>query len=141
MCGALAPAAGMPATETLFDALGGAPVLHATIAQFTDLVVADDRINFTFAEADLLKFKQLLYDQLCEISGGPCHYGGRDMQTAHVKLHVTNAQFNALAEDLYIALGNAGVSHRQQNRLMALLAPLQRQIVAAPRKPGNGTAP
>lgn len=115
--------------ETLFAAIGGESVLHSAVDRFADLVVSDARINFTFAEADIPKFKQLLYAQLCEISGGPCHYTGRDMHTAHAKLHISNAQFNALAEDLYIALQKAGVSYRVQNKLMALLAPMQREIV------------
>ena len=117
------------AQSTLFDAMGGEPVLKASVDRFADIVEADDRINFTFAETDISKFKQLLYEQLCELSGGPCHYSGRDMRTAHAKLKITTAEFNALAEDLYLALGKSGVAYRQQNRLMALLAPMQRQIV------------
>ncbi len=121
--------AGMLRAAPLFDNLGGAPVLHAAVDRFADIVEADNRINFTFAETDLPRFKQLLYEQLCQLSGGPCRYTGRDMRTAHAKLHITNAQFNALAEDLYRALDRAGVPYRQQNKLMALLAPMQRQIV------------
>jgi hemoglobin len=108
------------ADSTLFAAMGGEGVLKAAV---------DDRINFTFADTNISKFKQLLYDQLCELSGGPCHYAGRDMHTAHAKLKITTAEFNALAEDLYLALGKAGVAYRQQNKLMALLAPMKRQIV------------
>ena len=117
------------AAGSLFESMGGADALHASVDRFATLILADDRINFTFAEADMAKFKRLLFDQLCEISGGPCHYGGRDMRTAHAKLGLTAAEFNALAEDLYAALNSAGVSHRDQNRLMALLAPMERQIV------------
>jgi hemoglobin len=51
------------------------------------------------------------------------------MRTAHVKLNINNAEFNALAEDLYISLGQAGVPYRLQNKLMALLAPMQHEIV------------
>ena len=131
-------AAPVRSSETLFAALGGDSVLHNAVDRFADRVVGDPRINFTFAEADMPKFKQLLYEQLCEISGGPCHYTGRDMHTAHAKLRVTNAQFNALAEDLYIALQKAGVSYRVQNKLMALLAPMQREIVqSSPGAPAH----
>jgi hemoglobin len=117
---------------TLFDSMGGEPVLRAAVDRFADIVVADDRINFTFAEADMSKFKKLLYEQLCNLSGGPCRYTGRDMRTAHAKLGINAAEFNALAEDLYIALGKAGVPYRLQNKLMARLAPMKRDIV----KPG-----
>ena len=46
----------------------------------------DERINFAFAAADLSRFKQQLYTQLCELAAGACIYDGRDMQTAHAKL-------------------------------------------------------
>ena len=121
---------------TLFDSMGGEPVLRAAVDRFADIVVADDRINFTFAEADMSKFKKLLYEQLCNLSGGPCRYTGRDMRTAHAKLGINAAEFNALAEDLYIALGKAGVPYRLQNKLMARLAPMKRDIVKPPGAPG-----
>jgi hemoglobin len=116
-------------SATLFDRMGGATALHAAVDNFTDIVEADSRINFTFAQTDLTKFKTLLYEQLCELSGGPCRYSGRDMRTAHQKLQINTAEFNALAEDLYVALGHAGVPYRLQNKLMAKLAPMKRDIV------------
>ena len=120
---------GARADKTLYESMGGEPTLRAALDHFADLVVADDRINFTFAEANMAKFKQLLFEQLCNVSGGPCKYTGRDMRTAHAKLNINNAEFNALAEDLYISLGQAGVPYRLQNKLMALLAPMQHEIV------------
>ena len=120
---------GARADKTLYESMGGEPALRAALDHFADLVVADDRINFTFAEANMAKFKQLLFEQLCNVSGGPCKYTGRDMRTAHAKLNINNAEFNALAEDLYISLGQAGVPYRLQNKLMALLAPMQHDIV------------
>ena len=117
------------ADTTLYEAIGGETVLRSAVAHFADKVVADDRINFTFAEANMDKFRQLLFEQFCNLSGGPCKYTGRDMRSSHVKLHINNAEFNALAEDLYIGLDQAGVPYRLQNRLMALLAPMQHDIV------------
>jgi hemoglobin len=117
------------ADKTLYEAMGGETVLRSAVAHFADNVVADDRINFTFAEANMDKFRQLLFEQFCNLSGGPCKYTGRDMRTSHVKLHINNAEFNALAEDLYIGLDQAGVPYRLQNKLMALLAPMQHEIV------------
>lgn len=113
----------------LFDDMGGADVLHAAVDKFTDIVIADPRINFTFAETDLTKFKKLLYEQLCQLSSGPCTYTGRDMRSSHQKLMINTAEFDALAEDLYIALGKSGVPYRLQNKLMAKLAPMKRDIV------------
>jgi hemoglobin len=117
------------ADKTLYESMGGEPALRTAVEHFADLVQTDDRINFTFAEADMSKFKKLIFEQLCNLSGGPCKYTGRDMRTSHAKLNINNAEFNALAEDLYIALDRAGIPYRLQNKLMALLAPMQHDIV------------
>jgi len=120
------------AGPTLFERIGGEAKLRATAEEFTNVILEDDRINFTFADSDMSKFKKLIFEQLCEITQGPCKYTGRDMYEAHKKLNLNNAQFNALAEDLYIALDRVHVPYRVQNRLMALLAPMQRDVI----KPG-----
>ena len=129
------------AGPTLFERIGGEAKLRATAEEFTNVILEDDRINFTFADTDLTKFKQLLFEQLCALSEGPCKYSGRDMRAAHAKLNITNAQFNALAEDLYTALDRVRVPYRLQNKLMALLAPMQRDIVKPGFIPENGPAP
>jgi hemoglobin len=123
------------AEETLFAQIGGEATLKATVDTMTDIMLDDDRINFTFANTDLAKFKKLLYEQLCELAGGPCKYTGRTMFEAHKKLNTNNAQFNALAEDLYIAFEKHGVPYHVQNKMMALLAPLQPDVV---KKNGTG---
>jgi hemoglobin len=120
------------AEPSLFERIGGEAKLHATVDEFVNIILADERINFTFANTDLKKFNRLLFEQLCAITQGPCKYTGRDMRTAHVKLNINNAQFDALAEDLYQAFDRVHVPYRLQNRVVALLAPMERDIV----KPG-----
>ena len=117
------------AAPSLYEKIGGDAKMHAVVDEFTAIVLADPRINFTFAESDIPKFKKLLFEQLCNITGGPCQYTGRSMEESHEKLKATNAQFNALAEDLYIAFERTNVPYRLQNQVMVLLAPMQRDIV------------
>lgn len=131
VCGALLSvfAAAAQAQATLYEQMGGEAKLRAAVNEFVRIIESDDRINFTFADTDLKKFNQLLYEQLCSLSGGPCRYTGRDMRTSHAKLRITHAQFNALAEDLYSALDRVHVPYRLQNKLIAMLAPMERDIV------------
>jgi hemoglobin len=117
------------AQQSLYDAIGGEAALKAVVDELVLIMESDDRINFTFAETDMPKFKRLLFEQLCNLSGGPCQYTGRSMRESHDKLKITNAQFNALAEDLYLAFDRVGVPYRVQNKMMAMLAPMQRDIV------------
>ena len=70
-----------------------------------------------------------LEEQFCMLSGGPCEYKGEPMAEIHAGLKVTNAQFNALAEDLQMAMERNSVPSHIQNKLVAKLAPMQRTIV------------
>ena len=114
---------------TLFERIGGEAKLRAAAHEFVLVILADDRINFTFAETDLKKFEQLIYEQLCNLTDGGCKYTGRDMYTAHAKLNINDAEFNALAEDLYEAFDRVHVPYRLQNKVVALLAPMERDVV------------
>lgn len=117
------------AEPTLYEQIGGEPVLRKTVEEFVVIMEQDDRINFAFGNTDITKFKQLLFEQLCNITGGPCRYTGRTMKESHEKMEVDNAMFNALAEDVYLAFDRAGVPYRLQNKVMAIFAPMQRDIV------------
>lgn len=120
---------GASADATLYEQIGGEPVLRKTVEEFMIIMESDDRINFSFGNTDTAKFKQLLFEQLCNVTGGPCQYTGRTMRESHEKLAITNAMFNALAEDVYLAFDRAGVPYRLQNKVMAIFAPMQRDIV------------
>jgi hemoglobin len=90
----------------------------------------DPRIADIFKGTDLVRLHRTLVEQLCYIAGGPCHYSGRDMATAHKDMGLQNHDFNALVEDLQAAMDQEGVPFRDQNRLLAKLAPMQRVTVA-----------
>jgi hemoglobin len=117
------------ASPTLYERIGGEAKIRLIAEEFTNAILADDRINFTFAESDVKKFTKLFYEQLCNLTGGPCKYTGRDMQEAHAKLAINDAQFNAIAEDLYVAFEKAHVPYRLQNKVMVMLAPMEKDIV------------
>jgi hemoglobin len=114
---------------SLYARIGGDAAMIAIIDEVTRLIEADDRINFTFADANLNEFKKLLFEQLCELAGGPCVYTGRTMYESHKHLDINNAHFNALAEDLYLALDSVGIPYKVQNEFMEMLAPMQRDMV------------
>jgi hypothetical protein len=51
------------------------------------------------------------------------------MRTAHAKLPIANAHVKALTEDVYRALDPVGISYALRNQMIALPAPMQRDIV------------
>lgn len=117
------------ADDSVYKAFGGQKGLTALVEDFMSIVLSDARINHTFTEASIPRVKLMLVEQFCELTGGPCKYSGKDMRSSHATLNVTRAQFNALAEDLQIAMERANVPFREQNKLLAKLAPMQRDIV------------
>ena len=123
------PGAAPARAETLYDALGGQPGL----VRITDALIrrnlADERVRETFEEVSPDHLKRLMVTQLCELSGGPCQYRGRDMKRSHSHLHITTADFNAVVENLQAAMDESGVPFRTQNRLLALPAPMYYDMV------------
>jgi len=118
-----------PAGKPLYDRLGGKTVIAAVVEQFVANVVADTRINARFAATDIARLKGHLVDQMCTATGGPCIYKGRDMKTAHAGMRITDADFDALVEDLVGALDRFKVPAREKGELMALLGPMKKDIV------------
>jgi len=132
---ALDTAAAAPAAaSTLYDRLGGRTAIVAVVDSFVARVAADSRINGFFKAtasdpARLAAFKGKLVDQVCQASGGPCTYTGKDMKTAHAGMKITNAQFDALVEDLVATLKDFNVAQADQDALLGVLAPMRTDIV------------
>ena len=122
-------AAPVRADDSLYKALGERDGISRIAATTVDLSAADPRINATFADINLNRLKRLLADQFCQLSGGPCVYEGRDMVESHANHGYTNADFNILVEHLQTAMDRESVPFSQQNRLLAILAPMQRDVV------------
>ena len=115
--------------KSLYDRLGGKPAITAVVDDFTARVVADRRINRFFANTDAPAFKAKLVDQICEASGGPCKYTGKDMKTAHAGMGITDADFNALVEDLVATLDKFKVPEKEKGELLGALGPMKKDIV------------
>jgi hemoglobin len=90
---------------------------------------ADPRISDIFRAADVERLHRTLTEFICYISGGPCHYTGRDIKSVHRDMGLQNADLDAMIEDLQSAMEAEKVPFRDQNRLLAKLAPMQRLVV------------
>lgn len=126
---AVAPAAVPARADTLYDRLGGQAGVAMISRNAVALYATDARIKADFDNTNLERLRSHLADQLCQLAGGPCIYRGRSMAASHAGLEMTQAKFNAVAEGMQTAMEQAGVSYWTQNRMMALLAPMQRDIV------------
>lgn len=118
--------------DTLYQQLGGQPGLVALADDFMERLLADPRMHPFFKDTDPTVFKSQLVAQFCEVAGGPCRRKGKDMKTVHSGQDVTKSNFNALVEVLQQSMDARGIPFATQNRLLAQLAPMHREIVNAP---------
>ena len=117
------------ADDTLFADMGGQPGIDKIVEASVTNYLADPRIKAIFDESNMERVRAEFKVQFCQVAGGPCGYKGHDMTAAHKGLHLTNADFNAVVEDLQAAMETCGVSFAVQNRFLARLAPMQHQVV------------
>jgi hemoglobin len=115
--------------SSLYDRLGGIDAIRAVVDDFTARTADDPRINGKFARTDIARLRSMLVDQVCEASGGPCTYSGRDMKEAHLGMGVTSGEFDALVEDLVATLDKFSVPSAEQGELLGLLGPMKPDIV------------
>ena len=113
----------------LYQALGEKPGITRLMDDFVNRVVKDPRIGGHFKDVKPAALKESLTDQICQLSGGPCKYEGADMKSAHADMDITKGHFNALVEVLQSAMDAQGIPFAQQNRLLALLAPMHRDVI------------
>ena len=117
----------MKGTET-FKAFGGKEGLVKIMDDFMIGLVADPRTKPFFDNEKQAFIKAMLVEQMCELMNGGCKYPGRDMATAHANMKVNRQAFNALVEQFQFAMDKHNVPFSAQNKLLAKLAPMYRQI-------------
>ena len=115
--------------RSLYERLGGKAAITAVVDDFVARCAADARINGKFARTDIPRLKASLVDQVCEATGGPCTYTGRDMRATHDGMGVTAAEFDALVADLVATLDRFSVPAAEKAELVSALAPMRADIV------------
>ncbi|MDB5430383.1 MAG: group 1 hemoglobin [Caulobacter sp.] len=123
------PGATPMSDQAVFEAFHGKAGIQRIAEAAIDRSVADPRIAEVFKGIDIAKLKTHLAQQLCYVLGGGCAYTGRDMASSHKDLGVNMAEMNALVENLQWAMDKEGVPFRAQNKLLAKLAPMKKDVV------------
>ncbi|NNM57105.1 group 1 truncated hemoglobin [Acidocella sp.] len=123
----LSPAASRASTS-YYNAFGRKQGLNTVVGDFLNNVLADSRIKAYFTNANIPALHAALVTQFCMLEGGPCEFN-ENMKTVHQNLGVTDAAFNALAEDLQKSMVYHNIPLAAQNNLLAKLAPMEKGIV------------
>jgi hemoglobin len=113
----------------MFEAFHGQAGIDRIVDSMLDQARADPRTAGIFVATDMVRLRRTLKEQFCYVLGGGCGYTGRSMVDAHDDLGLQPADMGALVEHLQNAMAAEGVPFHTQNRFLAKLAPMRRDIV------------
>lgn len=113
----------------MFDAFHGKAGIARIVKDMLDLGFADPRSSDIFRAHDRVRLERTLNEQFCYILGGGCDYTGRDMKSTHRDMGLQSSDMNILVEHLQAAMDKEGVPFGLQNRFLARLAPMKRDVV------------
>ena len=114
--------------ESLYDQLGGAPVINQITSNLLDRILNNEKIAFLFKETVREDLHERIVSQLCQETGGPCVYEGLDMVEAHSGQEIKYSEFDVFVEDLILAMEDANVPFTLQNQFLAIFAPMREDI-------------
>ncbi len=120
---------GLREEDNLYTALGGQEGIRVITENFIRQIASDDRVIDHFEDSSVQRFREKMHEHLCVVADGPCVYTGDTMIDTHTGMGITEGDFNAIVEDMMVALAEAGIPIGTQNRLLARLAEFYNEIV------------
>lgn len=132
---ATASAAVSPAAKSLYDRLGGAYPIAVVVDDFIERLLVNETLNANVAinharsrvPRQGLKFH--VTTLVCQVTGGPCKYSGRDMRTSHAHLNITEPEWQAMLADFGATLDKFKVPAAEQGELVAIVNSTKPDIV------------
>ena len=125
------PAAGL-AQDTLYERLGGYRAIAALADDFVKRLARDSLFDRFFADAtdgSTEELRWMIVDFMCEETGGPCIYTGRDMKAAHEGIGVTKEEWDRAIALFGESMSAQRVPAQEAQDLATLIVPLESDIV------------
>jgi hemoglobin len=125
-------------TKPLFERLGGLKGITAVVDDFIDRLVVNKTLNRNpeidagrkRSPAPYLKYQVAAL--VCEVTGGPCKYGGKTMSEAHARMNVTEKEWDVMVGEFKKSLARFKVPAREQQELFDIVGKTKPDIVVAP---------
>ncbi len=118
--------------QTLYKRLGGYDALAAVTDDFIGRLANDPQLHKFFvghATSSLRHIRQLIVDQLCEATGGPCVYIGKDMKTAHAGMGISENDWQAAVKHLVATLDKFNVPKKEKDEVLGAISGMKKDIV------------
>jgi hemoglobin len=122
------------AEKTLFERIGGLPILNAMIHESLHELSTNPKTKRSFKDIKLAKLQESIVSQLCYLTGGGCVYEGETMKNSHADAKITAAEFELFVE-IHRKVFDQYIGTREKNELLKILAPMRRDIVSDSASP------
>src|SRR5690348_16249757 len=121
-----------PAPDSLYSRMGGYDVIAEIVSDFLVQLGQDktfERFGGGRSHNSLVRAKQLVIEQICNLAGGPCDYIGRDTKTAHAGLAITDAEWDAAIKHFETSLDKFKIKNREKEDFIAMHQKLKGDVV------------
>ena len=118
--------------KSLYERLGGYDGVFAAVDDFLDRVTSDPQIGVYWkghSNDSMERDRQLIVDFLCEASGGPARYRGRDMKTSHEGLGINDPDWKIFMDHAAAMLDHFEVPQREKTEVLEFFESLKGEIV------------
>ncbi len=119
----------------LYERLGGMKGISLVVDDFIDRLVVNRTLNKNPAidagrKRSPAPYLKVQVSQLvCEVSGGPCKYTGKDMKSAHVHLNISEKEWDVMAGEFKKSLDKFRVPAAEQDELFEIVGKTRADIV------------
>ena len=126
--------------QGLYQRLGGLAAISVVVDDFIDVMVPDPFLNQNPAIAEARKrvpapyLKFQVTAMVCQATGGPCQYVGRDMKSSHAHLNITEPEWDRMVVIFKEVLAKHQVSGSEQQELLEIIDSTKADIVTAGTK-------
>ena len=118
--------------KTLYERLGGYDAISAVANDLLPRLQADPLLARFWqhrGEDGVKREKQLLIDFLCSSAGGPLYYTGRDMNTSHKGMQISERDWSAFLAQLHATLEAFQVPQAERDEVVAFVQSTKPDIV------------
>ena len=122
---------------SLYERLGGVAPISVVVSDFIDALVPDAVLNANPAidaarkrvPAPYLKYHVTAL--VCQATGGPCTYQGRDMKSSHAHLGITDKEWDRMVVLFKEVLAKHKVPAGETQELLVIVGSTRADIVVA----------
>jgi hemoglobin len=116
-------------------------VIAKTVETFLANLGADPAVRSMvsgLSQASRLRNRQMITEQLCMLTGGPCVFVGRPNAVSHQGLGIDQGLWAKSQKALADALDAAGVKDPEKGDLLSVVDSLKDDIIEKPKPPTAG---